>query len=70
MQMAIGALGKLRAAGLSAELFATGSPRKRFDKAVKAGADAIVAFDMRDGAANRRIKADDAAMARIESLLG
>ena len=70
MQTAIGALGKLRAAGLSAELFATGSPRKRFDKAVKAGAEVIVAFDMRDGASNRRIKADDAAQARIESLLG
>ncbi|QYJ07102.1 histidine--tRNA ligase [Qipengyuania flava] len=70
MASAIAALGTLRAAGFSAELYASGSPRKRFDKAVKAGADAIVAFDVRDGAENRRIKAEDAERTRIEGLLG
>ncbi|MBX7458961.1 histidine--tRNA ligase [Qipengyuania sp. 1NDH17] len=70
MTSAIQALGKLRAAGLSAELFASGSPRKRFDKAVKAGSNAIVAFDIRDGEENRRIKADEAGQARIEEVLG
>ena len=70
MDAAIAALGTLRRSGLTAELFASGSPRKRFDKAVKAGAEAIVAFDLRDGAPARRIKADDAATARLEALLG
>lgn len=70
MDAAIAALGTLRRSGLTAELFASGSPRKRFDKAVKAGAKAIVAFDLRDGAPARRIKADDAATARLEALLG
>ena len=70
MDAAIAALGTLRRGHLTAELFASGSPRKRFDKAVKAGAEAIVAFDLRDGAPARRIKADDAATARLEALLG
>ena len=39
----IQAVSDLRRAGVSAELIASGSPRKRFDKAVKMGADAIVA---------------------------
>ncbi len=67
---AIAAIGRLRAAGHSAELIATGSPRKRFDKAVKAGADKIVAFSMRDGHQHVRIKADDGAREHIEGLLG
>ncbi|MCT2557609.1 histidine--tRNA ligase [Tsuneonella sp. YG55] len=66
---AIAALGKLRAAGLSAELHASGSPRKRFDKAVRAGAGAILAFDARDGIGSHRIKADDPARERIEALI-
>ena len=70
MDAAIAALGTLRRGGLTVELFASGSPRKRFDKAVKAGAEAIVAFDLRDGAPARRIKADEAATERLEALLG
>ncbi len=69
MSSAIAALGKLRGAGLSAELHATGSTRKRFDKAVKAGAKAILAFDFRDGAESHRIKADDDQRQRIEALI-
>ncbi len=70
MDSAITAIGKIRAAGQSAELMASGSPRKRFDKAVKAGAETIVAFDLRDGAQNVRIKADDQARDSIEKILG
>ena len=69
IQRAIAAIGKIRAGGHSAELMATGSPRKRFDKAVKAGADKIVAFDLRDGVEHVRIKADDHARSAIEKLL-
>ncbi|QKG71091.1 histidine--tRNA ligase [Erythrobacter mangrovi] len=67
---AIAAIGRIRAAGHSAELVATGSPRKRFDKAVKAGAEKIVAFALRDGVEHVRIKADDGARSHIEGLLG
>ena len=69
IQSAIAAIGKIRAAGHSADLMATGSPRKRFDKAVKAGADKIVAFDLRDGVEHVRIKADEGAKGKIEKLL-
>ena len=67
---AITAIGKIRAAGHSADLMASGSARKRFDKAVKAGAETIVAFDLRDGAENMRIKADDETRVAIEKILG
>lgn len=66
---AIAAVGKIRAAGHSAELMASGSPRKRFDKAVKAGAEKIVAFAIRDGAEHVRIKADEHATGSLEKLL-
>jgi histidyl-tRNA synthetase len=59
----------LRRSGLSADLVASGSPRKRFDKAIKAGADTILALAMRDGAAQTRIKGSEEAAARIESVL-
>ena len=55
---AIGAIAKLRAAGLSAELVATGSPRKRFDKASKMGADALVGFAVRDGETSVRVRGE------------
>ena len=69
MTTAIEALGRLRAEGLSCDLMASGSPRKRFDKAVKSGAVAIVSYDVRDGQIARRIKADDAANARLDAIL-
>jgi histidyl-tRNA synthetase len=38
------AIGKLRNAGFAAEMLATGSPRKRFDKASKMGAHSLVSY--------------------------
>ncbi|SMQ69316.1 histidyl-tRNA synthetase [Altererythrobacter xiamenensis] len=70
LNQGIATLGKLRSAGHSAELMASGSPRKRWDKAVKAGAETIVALDMRDGAAHVRIKAEDSHRETLEGLLG
>jgi histidyl-tRNA synthetase len=49
----------LRRSGISAELVSTGSPRKRFDKAVKMGALAVYALTMRDGSVHRRVKGED-----------
>jgi histidyl-tRNA synthetase len=39
----------MRRAGLAAELVATGSPRKRFDRAKKLNPAALVSLDVRDG---------------------
>jgi histidyl-tRNA synthetase len=66
----VAAVARLRRCGLSAELIATGSPRKRFDKAVKAGGEVIVAFALRDGEPQVRFKAEDAARDRVEAALG
>jgi len=41
---AIGLIGDVRKAGFTAELIASGSPRKRYDKAVKRGAEVILAL--------------------------
>lgn len=59
----------LRREGFSAELVASGSPRKRFDKAVKMGAGAIASISTVEGAAKISVRAEDALPARIESLL-
>ena len=58
---------RLRNAGLSIEIIATGSPRKRFDRAVKKGVREILVLGTSDGAVTRRIKSND--QPRIEALL-
>ena len=60
------ALSSLRSHGLSAEMIATGSPRKRYDKAVKRSPKAIVSF-REDG---HGISGDEAAHPDIERILG
>lgn len=40
---------RLRRAGISAEIFATGSPRKRYDRAKKLNPDFLFSLDLRDG---------------------
>ena len=45
------ALKALRSAGLAADMVASGSPRKRFDKASKAGAKILVGVTLKDGQA-------------------
>ncbi len=60
----------IRKAGHSAELMATGSPRKRFDKAVKSGAETIVSlFSSDDGGLASRVRGSDDWQACIEKLL-
>lgn len=58
---------RLRSAGLSVELVATGSPRKRYDRAVKKGAQEIIVLGFADGAVTRRIKSND--QPRAEAVL-
>jgi len=55
-------LAQLRAAEISAELVSTGSPRKRYDKAVKMAPDVILGLSTRDGQAQLKTQAQDAAM--------
>jgi histidyl-tRNA synthetase len=52
---------KLRAAHVAAEIYVTGSPRKRYDRAMKARPGAIVSFDVRDGVHTQSFKLFDAA---------
>jgi histidyl-tRNA synthetase len=40
---------RLRVAGIAADPYLSGSPRKRYDRALKAKPGAIVSFDIRDG---------------------
>ena len=51
------ALAALRNAGLSADMIASGSPRKRFDKATKVNAYALAAISMDEGQPSVRVHA-------------
>ena len=62
----IAAVTDMRRAGFKAELVASGSPRKRFDKAVKFGANAIATIASQDGAVKVTLKAENEIRARIE----
>ncbi|KTF68578.1 histidine--tRNA ligase [Sphingomonas sp. HT-1] len=64
------AVAALRRAGLAAELLATGSPRKRFDKAVKSNPDALLSLGVADGATSKRLKVNVGDAAAIEAVLG
>jgi histidyl-tRNA synthetase len=61
----------LRFQGLDAEMVATGSARKRFDKAVKMGAKVLVSFGTKDGApaANLRAAEPTAEYLAVEQVL-
>jgi histidyl-tRNA synthetase len=59
MLVAIAAQMGLRALGLTCDAFLSGSPRKRFDKAVKSGAKAILGYQFVDGKVVSRIKSED-----------
>ncbi|HEY0628048.1 MAG TPA: histidine--tRNA ligase [Sphingomicrobium sp.] len=67
MPAALSAASKLRAGGLAVELIATGSPRKRYDRAVRKGAREIVVLGFADGVVTRRVKSN--AEPRAEALL-
>ena len=67
MDAAWAAASRLRECGLSVEIVASGSPRKRFDRAVKKGAREIVVLGMAEGQVTRRVKSND--QPRAEALL-
>ncbi|WP_338502329.1 histidine--tRNA ligase [Sphingomonas kaistensis] len=63
---AIGTAARLRAAGFVVELYVTGSPRKRFQRASKSGPGAVLALDVRDGEQVRNFKPFSLPQARID----
>ena len=65
----VAALRALREAGLSAELVASGSPRKRFDKAAKIPAHALISIGQRDGAPHVNIRGEGETAARAEAVV-
>jgi histidyl-tRNA synthetase len=65
----IGVSGHLRARGVATEMFATGSPRKRFDKAIKAGAKAILSLGWQNGKTTTRLRCEGADELAIETKL-
>ena len=63
---------RLRASGIATDIYVTGSPRKRFDRAKKAGPASLVSLDIRNGAHTRSFKIFDefsSAARRAEELL-
>lgn len=56
---AMKALADVRANGYSAEIVATGSPRKRYDKAAKIPAQLLVSYGIRDGVPHVNIRGGD-----------
>jgi histidyl-tRNA synthetase len=57
--LATRAMAALRRGGFSAELIASGSPRKRFDKAAKIPARALASLSLRDGATSLNVRSAD-----------
>jgi histidyl-tRNA synthetase len=63
------AVSTLRRAGLAAELLATGSPRKRFDKASKSNPRMLLSLGHADGRTSARLKVVDGEGAAVERAL-
>lgn len=59
----------LRRAGIAVEVLASGSPRKRYDRAVKLSPGAILSLDQQDGALARRYKSLGHDVGDVEGVL-
>jgi histidyl-tRNA synthetase len=59
----------LRRAGIAVEVLASGSPRKRYDRAVKLSPGAILSLDQQDGSLTRRYKSLGDDVGDIEGVL-
>jgi histidyl-tRNA synthetase len=68
LALSIAALSKLRSVGLTAEMIASGSPRKRFDKA-KGRSKGIVSFATFNGELVRNVRGYELPQQRIEEAL-
>jgi len=63
------ALAALRRGGLSGEIVATGSPRKRYDKATKIPAKVLAGLSLHEGQPQWRFRGDDALLARVNAII-
>ena len=72
LDFAQSALAALRKAHISADMIATGSPRKRFDKAAKVNAYLLAAISVRDGnlTVNYRAAQESEVKAKAEQVIG
>jgi histidyl-tRNA synthetase len=59
----------LRRAGIAVEVVASGSPRKRYDRAVKLAPGAILSLDQTEGATTRRFKSLGGNVGDVEGVL-
>jgi histidyl-tRNA synthetase len=59
----------LRRAGIAVEVVATGSPRKRYDRAMKLAPGGLLSLDQRDGEKTRRFKDLGGPVGDVESVL-
>jgi histidyl-tRNA synthetase len=69
LALAMKALTALRGGGFSAEIVASGSPRKRFDKAAKIPAHALISVGTRDGAPHVNVRGDGDRAKAAEALV-
>lgn len=70
LSYSIGLIGIVRKSGYTAELVATGSPRKRYDKAVKSGAETILTLESDDeGTLADRIRGSDEWKRRLHKMM-
>ena len=63
-------LNELRHAGVSADIIATGSPKKRFDKAAKSGAIRIAAIGFADGRPTVNVRGENSGEQRTMTIHG
>ena len=69
LALAMKALAALRNGGFSAEIVASGSPRKRFDKAAKIPAHALISVGTRDGALHINVRGDSDRAKQAEAVV-
>lgn len=63
----------MRNAGVATEAFVSGSPRKRYDRALKANPQFVISLDVRDGAEThgvRSLREGNLPLGRVEDVLG
>jgi histidyl-tRNA synthetase len=70
LTVAMKALAALRTGGFATEIVASGSPRKRFDKAAKIPAHALVSVGTRDGALHINVRGDSDRAKQAEAVIG
>ncbi|PKP97376.1 MAG: histidine--tRNA ligase [Alphaproteobacteria bacterium HGW-Alphaproteobacteria-13] len=69
LAFAMQALAGLRGSGFAAEIVATGSPRKRFDKAAKIPAHALISVSTRDGVPHVNVRGESKRAKDVEAHL-